>query len=139
MPIATTIRVIAIASVLPSADYNLTKAMQEATMSLGTLDFEEDFLQRRLHDLAVTHPAHAALIRDLLDALDYNKAVLKDRGGMRNLVFTLGSKLAKQPKTGSTSWQGWVERLASDGAISSEKADALIVQAQVLSMTKARS
>lgn len=108
-------------------------------MSLGTLDFEEDFLQRRLHDLAATHPAYADLIRDLLDALDYKKAVLKDRGGMRNLVFALGSKLAKQPEAGSTSWQGWVKRLASDGALSAEKADTLIVQAQALSMTKVHS
>lgn len=101
-------------------------------MSLGA-DFEEDFLQRRLNDLAATHPAHADLIRDLLGSLDYSRATLKDRGGMRNLVFTLDSKLAKQPVAGRSAWLGWVERLASDGALRAEKADALKAQALALS------
>lgn len=103
-------------------------------MSPGS-DFEEDLLQRRLHDLAATYPAHAELVHDLLDSLDYSRAMIKERGGMRNLIFTLGSKLAKQPEAGRSAWLGWVERLASDGALGARKADALKAQAEALSMT----
>lgn len=44
---------------------------------------------------------------------------------VRTLVFTLDSESAKQPAVFRTAWLGQVEWLASDGALTAEKADAL--------------
>lgn len=55
-------------------------------------DFDEEFLQRRLAQLAAAHPEHADLVRDLLMSLDYGRATVRNRTSMRNMVFALGSK-----------------------------------------------
>lgn len=99
-------------------------------------EFEEDFLQRRLSVLRSTHPDHAELIRGLLDALDYTKATLKNRGAMRGLVFSLGSKLSRDPVAGAQSLQAWLERLAADGALSETQAQNFVKQACSLTATE---
>lgn len=94
--------------------------------------FETNFLKQRLEDLHRTHPGEAALVSDILQALDYQKTVMRNELQVRGMVIALGYKLSRKGASGISGLEGWLAQFVKDGALGAEQASAFTVQAEAI-------
>lgn len=95
-------------------------------------DFEARFLKQRMTELHRTHPAEAALIATILEALDYQKTAIRNPLQVRGLVIALGYTLAHKAASGLPGLNGWLGQFVKDGALSAEQAAAFTAQAEAI-------
>ncbi len=95
-------------------------------------DFEANFLKQRVADLHCIHPGEAALIAGILQALNYQKTVIRNELQVRGLVITLGYTLSRKGATGLPGLEGCLSRFVKDGALSAEQAAAFTAQAKAI-------
>lgn len=95
-------------------------------------DFEADFLKQRIVELHRTHPAEAALIANILEAMDYEKTAIRNELQVRGMVVALGYTLAKKADGGLIGLNAWLRQFVKDGALTAERAAAFTAQAETI-------
>lgn len=69
-------------------------------------NFEARFLNQRLADMHHNHPAEAVITQGIMDALDYQKASIRNELRLRGMVLALGSQLAQRSESSLSRLQG---------------------------------
>lgn len=92
---------------------------------------EAHLLKRRLVELHDVYPAEATLIANILEALDYQKAIVRNELQLRGMVLAGGIKFARS-RADESAWAGMLQQFAKQGALSAEQVAELQRQAGAL-------
>lgn len=103
-------------------------------MTADTIDpgFEANFIKERLADMQRSNPAEAAIVQGIMDALDYQKAVIRNELQLRNMLLALGGQLVRRSEDSLPRLQGWLAQFVKDGALTSDQAMSFVHQAEAI-------